>query len=78
MAIVKGVDVATEATPKFTVSLEGEPSPVKQAIIEYLKPTFDIHTDFGDYRHAPYGESKGSLIIPLLLGLLIWAAVMRR
>ncbi|NVM23397.1 MAG: hypothetical protein HWN68_16630 [Desulfobacterales bacterium] len=77
MAIIKGVDIATEATPKFTVSLEGEPSPVKQAIIEYLKPTFNIHTDYGDYPYAPYGESKGSLIIPLLLGLLIWAAIGR-
>lgn len=74
MALVKEVDVATTLTPKFTVSLEKEQSPVTQALIEYLKPTFLIRSEFGDYTYAPYGESQGSWIIPVLLGVLLLAA----
>lgn len=78
MKIVRSVDVATTFTPRFTVSFEKDPSAWKQAIIEALKPTFDIRSDLGDYRYAPYGETGGSWIIPLVLGLLIWAALWKR
>jgi len=79
VAIVKEIDVATTATPKFTVSLEKGQSPLERAVLEALKPTFLIRTDFfGDYLYAPYGETGGSWIIPLILGLLIWMALRRR
>ena len=78
MAIVKEIDVATALTPKVTVSMEKEASPWSRALLDFLKPTFDIRSYYGDYRVAPYGESEGSWIIPLALGLLIWGALRRR
>lgn len=75
MALVKQIDIATTLTPQFTVSVEGDPSPVKQALIEYLQPTFTIRSDIvGDYTYAPYGKTEGSWLIPLLLlGLIVLA-----
>ena len=77
MAIIQEVEIATTLTPQITVSTEKEMSPLNQALIEYLKPTFDIKTSVGDYRYAPYGVTGGSWIIPLLLLGLIWAALRR-
>lgn len=74
MAVVREVDVATTLTPKFTVSLEKEQSPLTKALIEFLKPTFVIRSQVGDYTYAPYGESEGSWIIPVVLfGLVVMA-----
>ncbi len=78
MAVVREVDVATTLTPKFTVSLEKEQSPITKALIEFLKPTFVIRSQVGDYTYAPYGETEGSWIIPLLFLGLIWLAFGRR
>ena len=77
MAIISELDVATTMTPKFTVSFEKKQSPLTESILEILKPTFLIRSDFGEYTYAPYGESKGTWLFPLLLlGLL--AIVIKR
>ena len=79
MAIIRQVDVATTVTPKFTVSLEKEATPFARAFAQYLKPTFTIRSEYaGDHVYAPYGETQGSWIIPLLLLGLIWGALRKR
>lgn len=75
MALVQEIEVATTLTPKIAMSLEGEPSPIKRAIVEYLKPTFTIHSSYlGDYVYAPHGTTEGSWIIPFfVVGFVAWS-----
>lgn len=72
-ALVNEIEIATTLTPNLVVSMEGEESPIKQAIIEYLKPTFKVSSSLlGDYTYAPYGTTEGSWIIPLMLVGFVW------
>lgn len=76
-SLIKEVKFATALTPELVISMEGDPSPTKQAIIEYLKPTFHVRSELGDYLYAPYGQTEGSWIIPLLLVGAVWALMGR-
>jgi len=70
VALISEVDVATAITPKFTVSFEKKQGPLTEAILEILKPTFLIRSDFGVYTYAPYGEAEGTWVLPLFFLLL--------
>lgn len=72
-AFIREIGVATTLSPPVIISTEREPSPIDKALIEFLKPTFIVRSEVGDYVYAPYGESEGSWLIPfLLLGFTVW------
>lgn len=66
MPIIDKIDVRTRISPQFSIDLEKEPGPLGKILLPWLRPSFTVHSDFGDFDFEPYGPTpRENWFIPL-------------
>jgi len=74
LAGVTGVTIKSNATPDINIDLTKPPSYVSKIVLDFFKPSFVLHTKYGDLKIERYGTPRfgsGTAVALSVIGLLI-------